>query len=160
MGRFNGGFGFGAEGMWTGCRVPGRESGGVRVMAGYAILPGDRTGIPLPVAAGPAMRAGFPVAVCRTMAATAERSAFHKLQLAAIARLKLLQVVLIVAIETQVVPVVTPVPHHHVRMLLRDQEVVFLIKPQRRRLAVLMARITIKIRKIRLGSDSIEAGYA
>ena len=126
-------------------RFAGRDPGMVRVVAVHADLTLDGAGGPIPIAAGPAVGASFPIAVGRSVAAPAQWSAFRKLDLAPVARLELFQVLLVVAVETVVVPVVRPVAHHNVLVLLRDDEVVLRVKPQNRWLVLLMASIAIKV---------------
>ena len=70
-----------------------------------------------------------------------------------IARLQQLQVALIVAIETVVIPIVLPMGHHNVGMFLRNNQVEIRVKTQNRRLSLFMAAIAVEIREIRLHPD-------
>src|SRR5215471_17575529 len=86
----------------------------VWIVARNAILPCDRSCITLPITADPAMRARFPIAVRRPMTTATQPRAFGKFQLMPIAGLEHLQIVFVMTIETEIVPVVTAVPHHNV----------------------------------------------
>src|SRR5215831_118436 len=118
------------------------------VVAGNTIDSRDGTQLAVPISAGAAMSRGFPVAIGWAMATAAKRGTFGELQLPAVAGLELFEIALIMSVEAQVVAVMTAVPHHDVRMLLRDNQVLFLIEAQRRRFIAFMTCVTIKIRKV------------
>jgi hypothetical protein len=79
------------------------------------------------------------------MATAAKRRAFRKLQLPAIARLELFQIRLIVAVVAKVVAIVTSVPHDNVRVFPGNNQVVFIIEPQRWRFIPFVTGVTIEI---------------
>jgi uncharacterized membrane protein len=106
-----------------------------------------------PITTGPAMSAGFPVTVGGTVTAAAQRWTFLELHLSSIARLKQLQVVFIVTIETVIVPVVLSMSHCDICMLLGNNEVEVRVKSQNRWLALFMACIAVEVREIRLHSN-------
>ena len=100
----------------------------MRIVTGNAILARDRTHRTIPETAGPSVGARLPVAVGRPVTTAAELCAFREFQFATIARLEQLQIIFVVAIVTEIVPVVPAVSHHDFRMLLRDDQVVLVVK--------------------------------
>ena len=70
-----------------------------------------------------------------------------------IARLKQLQVVFIVAVETVVIPVVLPMSHHNAGMFLWNNQIEIRVKTQSRRLTLFVAPIAIEVRKVLLHLD-------
>jgi hypothetical protein len=117
-------------------------------MAGDAIDSRDGTEVTVPVTASAAVSAGFPVPIGWAMATAAKRGTFGELQLPAVAGLELFEIALIMAVEAQIIAVMTPVPHHDVRMLLRNNQILLLIEAKRRRFIAFMTGVTIKIRKV------------
>jgi hypothetical protein len=91
---------------------------------------------------------------------TAQPGALGELQLAAIAGLEHLEIGLIVAIETDVVPVMTAVPHDNIRVFLRDDNVMILIDAQGWRFSLFVAAIAIKVGKVGFGCDKLSIGDA
>ncbi len=131
--------------MRAGRRFARRDFGMVRVVAVHTDLAFDWPGCSVPIAASPAVGVGFPVAIGRSVATAAQRGALRQLDLAPVAGLQLFQVLLVVTVETVVVPVVSAVLHHDVLMLLRDNEILLCVESERRRLALLMADVTVKV---------------
>src|SRR4051794_1683206 len=131
--RFRSDLGSGPQRVRAGGRRSRREMGGMRIVAGHTIQPSDRAEFPVPESAGPAMSAGFPVAVSRAMATATKGRAFGELQLAAIARLKRFKIGFVVAVETKIVAIVASMVHHDVRVFFRDEQNMLLIEAQRRR---------------------------
>ena len=123
----------------------GRDFGMVRIMAVHADLAFNGAGGPFPVASGPAVSPGFPVAIGRPVATAAERRAFRQFDLAPVAGLQQFQILLVVTVKAVVVPVMRPVPHHDVLMFLRNDDILLRIKPQNRRFAFFMAGVAIKV---------------
>src|ERR1039458_2265338 len=146
------------EEMRAGCGFAGRDFGTVWVVAVHANLALDRAGGPVPIPAGPAVGSGFPVAIGRPVATAAKERALRQLNLPPVAGLQQFQVLLVVAVETVVVPVVRPVPHHNVRVFLRDDEIVLRVEPQGWGLALFMAGVAIKVRQIGLGANQFGVG--
>ena len=97
------------------------------------------------------MGSRFPIAISRAMATPAQRRAFREFQLPAITRLEKLQIGFVMAVVAKVVAIVTPVTHDNIRMFLGNDQIVFVIESQRRRLILLVTRIAIEIRKVGLG---------
>src|SRR5436853_7577346 len=97
-------------------RFAGREFWRVRIMAGNTIDARDRSHVAVPVAASAPVGAGFPITISGSVTTATERRAVRQLQMTTVARLKLLQVGLIVTIETKAVPVVASMSHHDLRM--------------------------------------------
>jgi len=120
----------------------------MRVMARNTIHSSYRTHFPLPISAGPAMRSRFPIAISRPVATPAQRCAFREFQLPAVTRLEQLQICIVVTVVAKVVAIVTSMTHDDVRVFLRNNQVVFVVKSQSRCLIFLVTRIAIKIRKV------------
>jgi hypothetical protein len=129
-------------------------------MAGNTVLPSDRAGLPPPIAAGAAMGAGFPIAIGWTMTTAAQPRALGELQLAAITGLEHLEIVFVMAIETEVIAVMAAVPHDNVGVFLRDYDIVVFVKAQGRGLAPFVTGVTIKVRKVGFGRDELSVGNA
>jgi hypothetical protein len=79
------------------------------------------------------------------MATAAKRRAFRKFQLPAVASLEQFQVSFIVAVVAKVVAIVTSVTHDYVGMFPGNNQVVFVIEPQRRRFIPFVTGVTIEI---------------
>ena len=131
--------------MRAGRGFAGRDFGTVRIVAVHADLAFDWAEASVPIATCPAMGSGFPVAIGRPVATAAKERAFRQLNLTPVTGLQQFQVLLVVAVETVVVPVVRPVPHHDVLMFLWNDDIVLRVKPQNRRFAFFMAGVAIKV---------------
>ena len=143
------------EEMGSGGGLAGGDFGMVRVVAVHADLPSNWAGGPVPVTAGAAVGASFPVPISRSVATAAKRRAFRQLDMPPVASLQQLQVLVVVAVETVVIPVVRPMAHHNVFMFLRDNDILLRIEPQNRWLALLMAGIAIKVREVCFGANQL-----
>jgi hypothetical protein len=148
----------GAKRMWGRTRFSSGKIGRMGIVAGHAVLLRLRAHVSIPVTAHPAMGAGIPIAVGRAVTTAAERSALGQFQFAAIARLQEFQIIFVVAIVTEIVPVIPAVPHDDVGMLRRDDEVVFFIEGEGGRFALLVADVAIEIRDIGAGADEFRVG--
>ena len=104
------------------------DLGAVGIVAVHANLAFDGVRAAVPVAAGPAMGAGLPVAIRRPVATAAQERTLGKLDLPPVASLQQLQVLLVMAVEAVVVPVVRAMFHHNILMLLRDNDVVLRVE--------------------------------
>jgi hypothetical protein len=82
------------------------------------------------------------------MATAAQGCAFWEFQLPAITRLEEFEIRFIVAVVAKVVAVVASMTHYDVRVFFGNDQIVLLIKPQRRRFIPFMARITIEVGKV------------
>ncbi len=78
----------------------------------------------VPIAAGAAVGAGFPVAIGRAVATAAQELAVREVSLRVVRSrvCSRVEVGFVVAVETVVVSVVAAVAHHDVRMFLRDDQ--------------------------------------
>src|SRR5262249_5619865 len=103
----------------------------VRIVAVDADLALQGTGTAVPITPSPAVGTGFPVAIGRSMATAAQPRAFCELHLVPVAGLQELQVLLVATVETVVVPVMAPVAHNDVLVLLRDDDVLLGVESQR-----------------------------
>ena len=106
------------------------------------------------------MGSPFPIAISRAMTTPAESGAFGKLELASVTGLQQLQVGFVMAIETQVVAVMSAVAHHDIRVLFRDQEIVLVVEAQRRSFVAFVAGVAIEVRKILLSGHHFSVGNA
>src|SRR5690348_8487831 len=109
-------------------RFARREFGLVGIMTGNAIHSRDWPAVAIPITAGPSVCATLPIAVSGTVAASAERSAFGELQLAPVAGLEQLEVRFVVAIETEIVPIMAAMAHYDVRMFFGNDQIVLLVE--------------------------------
>src|SRR5262245_27179700 len=96
----------------------------VRVVAIDARQPLRRTLGEIPVTVRPAVRTGLPVTIRWAVAAPAQRYGIVEFQLAAVTHLQREKVRLIVAVVTEVVPIVRTVAHLDVRVFLGDDNLV------------------------------------
>ena len=117
----------------------------VAIHANFAV---DGAHFAVPIAARPAMHARFPIAIGRTVATAAQKLAVREGHLMAVAGLQQCEVVLIVAIETVVVPPMAAVSHHNIGMFLRHDQVLVRIKPQRRWFVFFVAGVAVEIRQV------------
>src|ERR1044071_1804445 len=139
------GIGPGAERVRARRRLAGGEGRRVRIVAGDTGLAVDRTGLLVPITAGAPVDAGLPIAVRGAVTAPAERRAFRQLQFAPIARLQQVQIRFVMAIETNVVPIMPSVAHDDVGVLLGNHQVVVGIEAQGRGLALLLAAVAVEV---------------
>ena len=114
-------------------------------MAGNTVLPRDRAGLPAPIPAGAAVGSGLPIAIGWTVTTAAQPRALGEFQLVAIAGLEHLKIVLVMAIEAEVVAVMAAMPHYNIRVLLWDDDVVIFVETQSRRLDPFVAAVAIKV---------------
>src|SRR5689334_14093704 len=101
------------------------------------------------------MRARFPIAKGGAVTTATELRALCKLQLPPVARLQQFQVRLVMTIVTIVVPLMAPVMHHDLLVLLRKDNLVILVIRQRHWFGLVMARVTIKPGNILAGLRQI-----
>ena len=94
------------------------------------------------------------------MAASAEGRAVGEGERAAIARLQQGQVRFVVAVEAVVVPAVLAMPHHNVRMLLGNDQVLLPVETQHRGFVLLVTGIAVEVRKVLFGPDQAGIGPA
>jgi len=139
------GFGCAAEWMRAGEWFASRKLWRVRIVACDAILPLEFSWFAAPVAATASMRTCFPITIRWTVATAAQRRAVSEFQFPSIARLEALEIILVMAIETVVVPVVTAMAHFEIRVFFGNDDVVIRVIANRRRLALLVARVAIEV---------------
>src|ERR1043165_6236453 len=75
-----------------------------------------------------------------------------------IARLEKLEITLVVAVETVVVSLMTPVPYHEATMLLRKNYMALGVELQLQRVALFMACVTIQARGVPARGDQFARG--
>ena len=91
------------------------------------------------------MRSRLPIAISWPVTTATQWRAFGELQLPAITRLELFQIRVIVAVVAKIITVVASVAHDDVRVFLGNDQVVFVIESQLRRLILVVTGITIEI---------------
>ena len=127
----------------------------MRIVARNAIDPRDRAGLTVPMSARATMSARLPIAVSRSVAASAQRRAVGEFQLAAITSLQQLKIGFIVAIETKIVSVMAAVAHHEVTVFFWNDEIVIVIETERWWFVALVTGVTIEIREILFSGNQL-----
>jgi len=94
------------------------------------------------------------------MTTTAEELAVHEIYLVSIPGLKQGKIVFVMAVEAVIVSPVSAVVHHNIRMFLGNDEILIGIKAQRRRFALLMTKVAVKVRQIRSRFDEVRIRLA
>ena len=123
----------------------------MRIVAGRAALAIHLPHRPVPITAGAAMRARFPVAISRAVATAAQIVSVLNLYGAPIAGLEHFEIVLIMTIETVVVPVVSPVRHDDVAVFVGQNDFVIGIEIELQFLVPFVAAVTFEHRGVALG---------
>jgi hypothetical protein len=94
------------------------------------------------------------------MAAAAEGGAFRELQLATVAGLEQFEIGFIMAIETEIVAVMTAMAHDDVSVLFGNEEVVLIVEAESGSFVALVTGVTIEVREIFLAGDQLGVGNA
>ena len=121
----------------------------MRIVTRRARLVCHRSNRGIPETASASMDAGLPISIGRAVATAAQCRAVGNVQLSAIARLKGIQFVFVVAVEAVVVAAMCAVTHHDVLMLGRDDNYPVRVVSDRWWFVLLVADVTIEIGSIR-----------
>src|ERR1051325_5149934 len=140
-------------------RLLRREFRRVRVVAGHAVLALECSDGARPHSADAPVRAGFPIAQGRAVATTAKRGTIEDFQLAAVAGLEQFEIRLVVAVETNVVPVVPAVFQREVLVRLGEDDVLLGVEVQHDGLFLVVARVATKARSIAARAFHLRAGH-
>lgn len=116
----------------------------MRIVAGDTILTLEGAWSPAPISARPPVRSSFPIAVCRSVATAAEQGTVGKSQFASVTRLEEIQIHLVMAVVTVVVPVVVAVCHHQFLVLLGKDYFLIGIQMERQGFSPLVTRVAIE----------------
>ena len=136
-------------------RLLGGELWFMLVVAGDAVLSLDGTKRLRPKTSRSTVNTRLPIAVGRTVTASAKRRAGHQLQFPPIPRLKQLQIRLIVTIETVVIPIVASVTHDDVLMFFGKDRVPIGTKMELNRLGFVVARVAVQPGRVATRPDDL-----